>query len=78
MQRFIVTSLRSEWETDRSLALSRAQNRQFKIEKKPRKEFEAEADKFNALRAQQDLCNTHEIIRTALVLTNLKSIQYRR
>ena len=62
MQRFVITSLRSEWEADRILALSRAQDSQFKIEKKPRKEFEAEADKLNALRAQQDLFNTHAII----------------
>ncbi len=58
----IVTSLDSERNAHRSLALLKAEILEFKVEKKNEADFKSEADKYAALRAQPDLFNTKPII----------------
>lgn len=58
----IVTSLGKEREAGRSLALLKAEIIQFKVENKDDADLMAEAQKFEALRAQPDLFNTKSII----------------
>ena len=58
----ITTSLDTERQAGRSLALLKAQNLQFKVEKRTQDEIAEDQTRFNALRAQPDLFNTKSII----------------
>lgn len=58
----IVTSLQREREADRSLALLKAEIREFKIEKRPAEELELETKRFAALHDQRDLFNAKPVI----------------
>jgi len=58
----ITTSLKKEREKDRSLALLKAHDLQFRIEKRTLSEITADESRFSALRAQQDLFNTKSFI----------------
>ena len=57
-----VTSLNKERKAGRSLALLRAEILEFKVENKNDADREAEAQKFEALRAQPELFNTKSMI----------------
>lgn len=62
LSRVIVTSLDREREAGRSLALLKAEIRDFRYEKKTAEEIAIEKGKFDKLRAQKDMFNSKDLI----------------